>query len=493
MRRAAGAGAGMNTPFERPPAWVSDAVFYQVFPDRFARSDRLAKPANLEDWDSPPTVHGYKGGDLVGISERLDWLVDLGVTAIYLNPIFQSAANHRYHTHDYLRVDPLLGGDRALRRLLDACHERGLRVMLDGVFNHASRGFFQFNDLLENGAQSPWIDWFIVDDLPLNAYSGEVPNYAAWWGLPALPKLNTDNPHVAEFLWSVATHWVEFGIDGWRLDVPEEITTPGFWEEFRRRVRAVDPDLYIVGEIWGEATDWIAGGERFDGTMNYLFGGWTLAFTAGGRISPALAAGLDYPLTPPLDGPAYSDRIRHLLAAYPPTVGNLNLVGSHDTPRALTVAAGDVTSVVLANLLLFTFPGAPCIYYGDEIGLEGGRDPENRASFPWERPGEWNEQLLESIRSLTRLRAAHPALRSTSYRILPSPPGSGLFWALRGEGDEPLLVAVNAGENAVAAQVEHGPVEIATLWGGGGASSDRRTLRVALSPRSGAVWRLQVR
>ena len=158
------------------PSWVADAVFYQIFPDRFAISTDLAKPANLEPWDSPPTRHGYKGGDLGGVADHLDWLSDLGVNAIYFNPIFQSASNHRYHTHDYYTIDPLLGGDAAFERLMGECERRQIRIVLDGVFNHASRGFFQFNDILENGAQSPWLDWSTVRQPPVNAYSGAAPN-----------------------------------------------------------------------------------------------------------------------------------------------------------------------------------------------------------------------------------------------------------------------------------------------------------------------------
>lgn len=171
------------------PDWVKDAVFYQIFPDRFAKSERVPKPNNLEPWDSPPTLYGFKGGDLRGVLEHLDYLQDLGVNAIYFNPIFQSAANHRYHTHDYYRVDPILGGDEAFRELLDEAHRRGVRIVLDGVFNHASRGFFQFNHILENGPASPYLDWFIVKGFPLYAYAARRrPNYQAWWGLRALPQ-----------------------------------------------------------------------------------------------------------------------------------------------------------------------------------------------------------------------------------------------------------------------------------------------------------------
>ncbi|MGD9002128.1 MAG: alpha-amylase family glycosyl hydrolase, partial [Anaerolineae bacterium] len=211
------------------PDWVKDAVFYQIFPDRFAKSERVPKPSNLEPWDSPPTVYGFKGGDLLGVAERLDYLQNLGITAIYFNPIFQSAANHRYHTYDYYQVDPILGGNAAFRELLDAAHARDIRVVLDGVFNHASRGFYQFYHTLENGAASPYLDWFHFDEGRLNAgrrlecyppleeeqdwrraqRSLDAYGYRSWWDLPALPKFNTDTEGVREFILGVARHWIE--------------------------------------------------------------------------------------------------------------------------------------------------------------------------------------------------------------------------------------------------------------------------------------------
>lgn len=258
-------------PEPQVPAWVPDAVFYQIFPDRFAHSAQVPKPRNLEAWDAPPTAQGYKGGDLLGVVERLDYLQNLGVTAIYLNPIFQSASNHRYHTHDYYQVDPLLGGNPAFSRLRDALHQRGMRLMLDGVFNHASRGNFYFNDVLENGPQSPWVDWFTIQGWPIDAYDDERPaNYACWWNIKALPRWNTDHPEVREYLMRVGEHWLREGIDGWRLDVPLEITAPGFWQEFRQRMRAVNPDTYIIGEVWGQASEALSG-DQFDGVMNYQF------------------------------------------------------------------------------------------------------------------------------------------------------------------------------------------------------------------------------
>ncbi|MDP8959336.1 MAG: glycoside hydrolase family 13 protein [Actinomycetota bacterium] len=448
----------------------------------------------METWDSPPTAHGYKGGDLLGVVEHLDWICELGIDALYLNPIFRSASNHRYHTHDYYTVDPLLGGDEAFEELLEACHRRGLRVVLDGVFNHAGRGFFQFNDILENGRQSPWLDWFTIRGWPLRAYDhDQPPNYRAWWNLHALPTFNTDNPQVREYLLRVAEHWVEKGIDGWRLDVPMEIDTPGFWEEFRERVRRRSPQAYLVGEIWRDAGSWISAGDRFDGTMNYLFTGPTLAFTAGSRIDRKVVEGVPYRVSPPLDAAGYGDAIGRLLALYPEPAhqANLNLLGSHDTPRVISASGGDRRSVVLAALLLFTFPGAPCIYYGDEIGLPGGRDPGCRASFPWASPESWDTEILEAFRSLIALRRSHSALRTGAYRPLWPPsrrPGGMLYVFLRESGQETLLVAVNAGTGPETATLRSfGPQDHLLVWGKGRVEH-QGVVRVTVPPRTGAVW-----
>lgn len=427
------------------PDWVRDAVFYQIFPDRFASSDRVPKPSNLEPWDSTPTAFGFKGGDLLGVVEHLDYLQDLGITAIYLNPIFQSAANHRYHTHDYYQVDPILGGNRALRNLLDESHRRGMHVILDGVLNHASRGFFQFHHILENGPASPFVDWFIADNHPLRPYHaprGEH-GYEAWWNLPALPKFNTATPAVREFLWDVAGHWMEFGIDGWRLDVPGEIDDDGFWREFRRHVKSINPDAYIVGEVWGDGRRWLQG-DQFDAVMNYLFTHASLGFFVGEGLNHEEAAKSSYRQIEPLDARAFVGEVERLLSLYPRPVAEvqLNLLGSHDTPRFKTLARGDSSAYRLATLFQMTYPGAPSIYYGDEIGLEGGHDPSCRGGFPWDEQ-DWDEELREYVRRCIALRKAHPALRRGDFEHLFARRGVVAYG--RRLGSETLIVVLNSG------------------------------------------------
>jgi cyclomaltodextrinase / maltogenic alpha-amylase / neopullulanase len=466
------------------PEWVRDAVFYQIFPDRFATSSRVPKPGPLEPWDAPPTYHGFKGGDLLGIVERLDYIESLGVNALYLTPIFASASNHRYHTYDFYHVDPLLGGDEALRELLDACHERGMRVVLDGVFNHSGRGFWPFHHVVENGAGSPYVDWFHIDHERLAAGGwlrpyptpeerqamdteagpqehrlGDVSlrhlGYRAWWDLPPLPKLNTDNPQMREHLLGAAEHWLRFGIDGWRLDVAEEIDA-GFWREFRQRVRAVRSDAYIVGEIWREKPEWLTG-DTFDALMNYPLTEALISFTAGGHLDEAVvAAQHEYrDFVEPLDGPAFAARLEHILSVYRPvaTAVQLNLLGSHDTPRYVTVCGGDRRSLMLATLAQMTLPGAPCVYYGDEIGLQGSHDPDCRRAFTW-REEAWDTELLGFVRRVTHTRRATVALRRGEYRTLAARDAAIAYGRFGVADAERAIIALNAGDRPVGLEFE---------------------------------------
>jgi cyclomaltodextrinase len=409
------------------PAWVKDAVFYQVFPDRFAKSSRFgrdgypAKPSNLQEWGAAPTFHGFQGGDLLGVAEKLDYLVDLGINAIYLNPIFASASNHRYHTFDYLTVDPILGGHKAFAYLLQAAHKRNIRLILDGVFNHASRGFFQFNHLMECGSESPYVDWFHVRGWPVNAFAeNQHPNYDAWWGMHSLPKFNTATPAVREYLWGVATHWLEQGIDGWRLDVPNEIDDDAFWQEFRRRCKAVNPEAYLVGELWGEAHRWLAG-DQFDGQMNYMFSRSAFGFFMGDRIDQSDTVRCGYGHIAPRNGFEFAgdlDRLFNQMYHKEIVQAQMNMLGSHDTPRILSVANYDLAAVRLAFLCQMTVPGTPNIYYGDEIGMAGRRDPDCRRAFPWENKAGWNQDLRSEIKRYIALRHASPALRRGDFSLL---------------------------------------------------------------------------
>jgi neopullulanase len=509
------------------PAWVRDAVFYQIFPDRFAASERVVKPGPLEAWDAPPTNYGFKGGDLLGIVEHLDHIASLGVNALYLTPVFQSASNHRYHTYDYRTVDPLLGGDTALRELLGAAHDRGMRVILDGVFNHTGRGFWPFHHVLETGAGSPYRNWFHFDQAGLdrhkpldpypigrlragwpqdepwpgapNADAGTAKDrlgYEAWWGIPALPKLNVAEPAVREYLWSVAEHWLRFGIDGWRLDVPAEIDDASFWQEFRRRCRAVNPEAYLVGEIWNVAPEWVSG-DRFDALMNYPLAEAIIGYVGGPALNePLLRSHHEYARVSRLDGAAFAAALEGLFAAYAPetTAVQLNLLASHDTPRVLSLLSGNIEAMELAVLLQATLPGAPSVYYGDEVGLTGGKDPDNRRAFPWD-PARWESDLLDATRAAFALRRAEPALRSDGVTFLASAGGALAFE--RRAGERRFAVALNAGEEPASLPLGPAGTDAAVVLATGRArmappslTSADGSVSLALPRRAGAVVRL---
>lgn len=434
----------------KTPDWVKSAVFYQIFPDRFAKTNLnqhgLWKPQNFEPWDTLPTPQGYKGGDLWGVIEKLDYLQELGVNAIYFTPIFQSACNHRYHTHDYYQIDPMLGGNIAFDALLDAAHQRDMKVVLDGVFNHASRGFFFFNDILENGSNSPWVDWFRIIDWPLSPYDGSKPaNYMSWWDIRALPQFNHDNPQVKEYLMQIGEYWVKKGIDGWRLDVPNEIKTPGFWQEFRTRIKAINPEAYIVGEIWTDAREWLDG-TQFDGVMNYLLTEKILAFVGADRLLDIYVESAPYNPYPPLSAKEYAKKIDKLVKLYPWQIQltQMNLLDSHDTARYRTVVGEDPKSIELATLLLFTFPGAPSIYYGDEIGLAGGLDPDCRRSFPAEN--QWDLDVLNYHKKLINLRRYCPALCTGEYKFVFA--NESVYVFARIVAEQTLIIAVNISEQS---------------------------------------------
>jgi glycosidase len=407
------------------PSWVQDAVFYQIFPDRFANGDASIDPPNVQPWGSQPSLTDFQGGDLRGITQRLDYLADLGITGIYLNPIFAATSNHRYNTSDYHQIDPRLGSLDDFRALVEAAHHRGMYIILDGVFNHCGRGFFPFVDVLENGERSGYRDWFHIRRFPLDAYgSGEAHNYLAWWNFKSLPKLNIANPEVRRYVLCVARYWIEQGADGWRLDVPNEIDDDGFWQEVRGIVKGANPEAYLVGEIWEADARW-ANETHFDGLMNYPARGAVLALLQG------------------REGPSrFADSVEGLLQTYPRdnAWAMYNMLGSHDTERIATLLQNDLDKLRMAYLFLLTYPGVPALYYGDEIGLEGGKDPDSRRAFPWDEQ-RWNRELLDWIRSLIALRKRIPSLRRGDFVRLLADEGSYAF--ARKLGPEAAAVALN--------------------------------------------------
>lgn len=404
------------------PDWVKSAVFYQIFPDRFRKGsvDHFPHGISLKPWGTPAAEQGFQGGDLYGVIEKLDYLLDLGITALYLNPIFSSASNHRYHTYDYFNVDPLLGGNLAFRELVDQAHLRGMKIIIDGVFNHASRGFWPFHHILENGEKSPYLDWFHVKGWPLNPYplnENEDPNYKSWWSLPGLPKFNTDNPGVREYLFRVASYWIGFGIDGWRLDAPAEIDDDSFWREFRLHVKRANPDAYITGEIWTNAERWLQG-DQFDGVLNYPFGEAALRYF-GARSMRNEFKHHELNLNP-FDCDGFIQRINEVFDWYDWQINQvqLNLIDSHDMPRAKWLMNEDSDALKLTLAFILSMPGAPCIYYGTEVGMSGGHDPHSREAFPWHDVDSWDVSIGDVIRQFAFARRQYKVLSQGAYELI---------------------------------------------------------------------------
>ncbi len=407
------------------PDWVRNAIFYQIFPDRFANGSPENDPPNVVAWNAQPTANNFFGGDLQGVIQKFDYLLDLGINSLYFTPIFQSPSNHRYNTTDYYKIDPKLGTLADFQGLLKVAHSHNMRIVLDGVFNHCSRGFFAFNDILENGENSPYKDWFHILHYPVDAYSpGDALDYIGWWRYKSLPKFNTDNPEVRKYLLGVARYWIEQGIDGWRLDVPNEINDDAFWDEFRSVVKTANSQAYLLGEIWEIAPRWV---RHFDGLMNYPLRSLILELLQG-----------------KINAQQFGGHIDALLRAYPPenTFAMYNSLGSHDTERIYTLMGQNVQKVKLAFLFLFGYPGAPAVYYGDEVGLEGLKDPACRRAFPWQEE-TWKDQLRSFIQKLIGLRQQMPALRAGALRTLFASDSQNAYACVRSLDEEHVILALN--------------------------------------------------
>ena len=467
----------------RTPAWFGEGVTYQIFPDRYCRLD-LPDPAGLigerwvhQDWDDLPAWRpedgevknrDFFGGSLAGVAAHLDDLAALGVTTLYFCPIFESASNHRYNTADYTKIDPMLGTEADFTRLCAKAREKGIRVLLDGVFNHTGSQSVYFNADgfyptlgAAQSQDSPYYHWFQFSDWP--------GSYDAWWGISTLPNVREDCPDYVNYIItgqdSIVKRWLRAGASGWRLDVADELPDE-FIEQLRAAVEETDPDAMVIGEVWEDASNKISysrrrkylQGKELHGVMNY----------------PFRTALLNYLL----DGPAedFKEAMETIRENYPPAAfySAMNFLGTHDTPRVLTVLGGvplpegrDAQSTFhlspvqreaglerlhVAAAILFTFPGSPMVYYGDEAGMEGAADPFNRRTYPW---GHENQALLAWFRRLGQLRKDRASLRRGALRWL--------------EAQGPLLAYVRETcDEATATLVNAGPEERTVSLPGGG-------------------------
>ena len=521
------------------PDWVKDGIFYQIFPERFANGDETndqdftewyyegltdLPPSGktndvyfhfVEDWydveglseskyrtDGKPDWNSFYGGDIAGVRENLDYLVDLGVTAIYFNPLFESQSNHKYDAVSYTRIDPHFGTNEEFAEFVDAAHDRGIRVIMDLAYNHTGHTFWAFQDTRERGPDSPYWEWYEWKKWPLPTEGVNPPEnakdyYDCWWGFGWMPNLNFDlsranpdengiremedaqvNVPVVEHLLAATVYWLtEADVDGFRLDVAGEVPF-WFWELFRERVRAVKPDAYIVGEHWGPSPEWV-NGRYYDAVMNYaFFRDPVLGFIASGDID---AAEFDRALAP-----------GRLIYPEQGVMAQMNLLGSHDTPRFLTLAGQSIDRLKLAAVFSMTYVGAPTIYYGDEVAMLGGGDPDCRRPFHWKWPDEPRRvEVHDHIAQLAALRKAHPLFSRGTFETLVT---DGAVYAYRRSLDgETAYVALNAGTETASVVVplveDHGSVTDA-LTGATlpvVAATDAPTVTLELGPLTGAV------
>ncbi|OCL27915.1 hypothetical protein U472_01555 [Orenia metallireducens] len=491
------------------PSWVKDAVFYQIFPDRFCNGNSNINPDNLTDWGEMPKWCSFYGGDLAGIIQKLDYLGELGITAIYLTPVFKSSTNHKYNTIDYMEIDPEFGDIDTCKELVNQAHQRGIKIIFDGVFNHTSDEFFAFQDIIEKGEDSKYKDWYYIYDFPvkkapsltreianeviekllqpdpisLDGLKEEIvvqlqieskedrdyvlglvdylieqsnkgediskldshelwkraaevdelakiiyPNYETFAnGVWKMPKLKTANPEVREYLLEVARYWIEdIGIDGWRLDVADEVDHY-FWREFRKVVKEANPEAYIVGEVWNDATPWL-GGEEFDGVMNYLFATSVWDFFCRRKINVN----------------TFEDRLSKVRTLYklPAQLASLNLVDSHDTERVLTISDGDKERQRLAVAFQMTYIGAPMVYYGDELAMEGGSDPDCRRTMIWDEKKQ-DREMFDWYKNLIVIRKDNPALRTGDFTLIKKDAINNIYAFTRKKGNNQLLIIFN--------------------------------------------------
>lgn len=398
------------------PEWVRTATCYQIFPERFAMGSSDKDTSYIKDvWGERPHPKSFYGGDLIGIREKLDYLEELGVSVLYMTPVFCSPSNHKYDITDYETVDPAFGGNEALKALIADAHSRGIRVMLDGVFNHCSCQHPFFRDAQAKGKSSAYYDWF---------FWKEDGSYLTFGSVKTMPKLNTGNPAVIRYFTDVAVMWMrQYGVDGWRLDVSDEISHR-FLRHFREAVLAEGSDAIIIGEDWHRAVRYL-NGDEYDGIMNYGLTKACLDLFAFQTIGAA----------------AFRDRLVRLYHTYNLAANEkmLNLLGSHDTDRFLTRVKGDAQRFRTAAAILFFYPGIPCIYYGDEIGMEGGYDPDCRRCFDWNAEN-WDQDTHGLIRQLMRLKKQH-ALSAGSFAITEQ---DGIVTITRSAPGQTLQLRVNA-------------------------------------------------
>ena len=410
------------------PEWLKHAVVYNIFPDSFASGKRNIEgnPDEIH-WESEILLHSRLGGNIRGIIENLDYIAELGFNCLYLNPVFVAAEYHKYDLLDYYHISPNLGTDKDFEELVEAVHNKGMHIIIDGVFNHCSWYFFAFDDVVKNGERSRYKDWFYDLEFPVirPENPNEKPNYSCFAYERKMPKLNSSNAEVREYFVEIGRYWIEkFHVDGWRLDVANEVDRD-FWRAYKRATREANPESVMIGEIWESAESWLRG-DMFDSTMNYDFRKNCRDFFGTEKINAKEFAG----------------RITDMMYRYPTGIlhGQLNLLDSHDVSRFMSYCKGDIRRFRLAEVFLFTSPGVPGVFYGDELGMDGNSEFTLRGPMPWNNPISDEREFLQK---LITLRKGNEAFVTGSFKEVFSDE-NGLYIYERSLKRKTITVAINA-------------------------------------------------
>lgn len=497
--------------------WYRNACWYQIFPDRFykadigintAITDRYDKNGNpiyveLSPWSKiNPTWYDKYGGNIKGITEKIPYLKALGINAIWLNPIFLSTSNHRYNTGDYAKIDPLLGTENDFKELVKQLHKNGIKIILDGVFNHTGYEFWAFQDIVNSGEKSKYKNWYTIKSYPViklwEQTEKNKPNYECWWDIGSLPKLSFTDPKLKKYIFSITKKWMDIGIDGWRLDVPNEIRDPNFWAQWSSFVKKCKPDVIMVGEIWDNASIWVNNGDKFNSVMNYYaFREPVLKFFSGGKLKVS-----------------EFDRLlkeRRSNYSHQTNCAMLNLLDSHDTARIVSSVYnkdasdkdkekkvyynGPVDEVAYSKLKIiyffqFTYVGSPIIYYGDEVGMVGGNDPDCRRPFIWDKQKQ-NKDLLEWIKKLTYIRNNNKPLRTGAFTTLLCDDKNNVYGYMREGNGEKIIIILNYSDKEAAVAIPVGDKltknQVVDLISGKKINISGKNLTLKLKPYSGVI------
>ncbi len=416
------------------PKWTNDALFYQIFVERFNDGDESNNPRKYLEGEKKPEHCCLYGGDLQGIIDKLDYLDDLGVNGLYLTPIFESPTNHKYDTTDYFKIDKYFGTKELMVELVEKAHQKNIKIVLDCVFNHSGQNFAQFQDVVKNGEKSKYYDWFYIKKYSPNFDEMEYDSFAF---VKNMPKINTANKEARKFLLDVVEYWTEgTNIDGWRLDVSDEIEMD-FWIDFRKLVKGINNQAIIIGENWHNSYAWLTG-NRFDCVMNY----------------PVTKACVDFFAHNKIDTQKFCDDISNILMWYSEQVNlsQLNFLDSHDTPRLLTLCKNNKSRVYIALAFLYSYIGIPCIYYGTEVGLNGGEDQDCRQMFDWNE-NTWDKETLSFTKQLINIRKDNIALREGKIRLWVK---DNVLYLLRKHKTQSVITVINNTDKDKNIEIENG-------------------------------------